>query len=394
MIVPAVDFVRIWRYVLDEMPSRRPGPDDLGHGRGAGHRAGRVQPGLRPALAGRARARRARAVAKQGWMCCFSGKTYLHSSGAVGADDRYLVVAADQGTARAGLGLRRGPGLDADRDCGGAGRSTDRRCGVPTSTAWVAIGARCCCAGCSPVRGIRLRPVAIAVDAGPRSPLTPAREGPLRHAVRLPPRSGRYVAWPEWVPPPVRQAFGGPRGGRAVEPPGRGGRAGPRRHATWWWPPAPRPGKSLAYQLPVLAAVRRGPRGPPRSTCRRPRRWPPTSCARWRRWGCPTSGRPRWTATPRLEARDWARRHGRWLFSNPDMLHRSVLPRHGRWAAFLRRLRYVVIDECHTYRGVFGSHVALLLRRLLRICARYGARPTIVLASATVAEPGRVRRPG
>ncbi len=69
------------------------------------------------------------------------------------------------------------------------------------------------------------------------------------------------------------------------------------------------------------------------------------------------------------------------------MLHRSVLPRHGRWAAFLRRLRYVVVDECHTYRGVFGSHVALLLRRLLRICARYGSRPTIVLASATVAEP-------
>ena len=88
-----------------------------------------------------------------------------------------------------------------------------------------------------------------------------------------------------------------------------------------------------------------------------------------------------------LEARDWARRHGRWLFSNPDMLHRSVLPRHGRWAAFLRRLRFVVVDECHTYRGVFGSHVALLLRRLLRICARYGARPTIVLASATVADP-------
>ena len=69
------------------------------------------------------------------------------------------------------------------------------------------------------------------------------------------------------------------------------------------------------------------------------------------------------------------------------MLHRSLLPQHGRWASYLRRLRYVVLDECHTYRGLFGSHVALLLRRLLRICARYGARPTIVLASATVADP-------
>ena len=64
-----------------------------------------------------------------------------------------------------------------------------------------------------------------------------------------------------------------------------------------------------------------------------------------------------------------------------------MLPRHARWATFLRRLRYVVIDECHTYRGVFGSHVALLLRRLLRVCARYGAAPTFVLASATVADP-------
>ena len=88
-----------------------------------------------------------------------------------------------------------------------------------------------------------------------------------------------------------------------------------------------------------------------------------------------------------LAERDWARQHGRWLFSNPDMLHRSLLPQHARWASYLRRLRYVVLDECHTYRGLFGSHVALLLRRLLRVCARYGARPTIVLASATVAAP-------
>jgi DEAD/DEAH box helicase domain-containing protein len=87
------------------------------------------------------------------------------------------------------------------------------------------------------------------------------------------------------------------------------------------------------------------------------------------------------------EERDWVRAHSRWVFSNPDMLHRTVLPRHARWASFLRRLRYVVVDECHAYRGVFGSHVALLLRRLRRLCARYGASPTFVLASATVARP-------
>ncbi|MEX2289937.1 MAG: DEAD/DEAH box helicase [Mycobacteriales bacterium] len=90
--------------------------------------------------------------------------------------------------------------------------------------------------------------------------------------------------------------------------------------------------------------------------------------------------------TPR-EERDWVRRHGRFVLTNPDMLHRGILPRHADWASYLRSLTYVVVDECHSYRGVFGSHVALVLRRLRRICARYGSEPVFVLASATVADP-------
>ncbi len=90
--------------------------------------------------------------------------------------------------------------------------------------------------------------------------------------------------------------------------------------------------------------------------------------------------------TPR-EARDWARDHATWVLTNPDMLHRSLLPAHQRWARFLAGLSYVVVDECHHYRGVFGSHVAHVLRRLRRLAAHYGAEPTFVLASATVAEP-------
>ncbi len=74
------------------------------------------------------------------------------------------------------------------------------------------------------------------------------------------------------------------------------------------------------------------------------------------------------------------------------MLHRSVLPGHEHWASFLRRLRYVVVDELHTYRGVFGSHAAAVLRRLRRLAARYGSDPVFVLASATVADPATTAR--
>ena len=76
--------------------------------------------------------------------------------------------------------------------------------------------------------------------------------------------------------------------------------------------------------------------------------------------------------TPPAE-RGLVRRYARIVLSNPDMVHRAVLPQHQRWASFFRRLRFVVIDECHHYRGMFGSHVSLVLRRLRRICA---ATPT------------------
>ena len=88
-----------------------------------------------------------------------------------------------------------------------------------------------------------------------------------------------------------------------------------------------------------------------------------------------------------LEERDWVRAHANWVLTNPDMLHRGILPGHARWASYLRRLQYVVIDECHAYRGLFGAHVAVIMRRLRRICASYGAHPVFVLASATVADP-------
>src|SRR2546429_2640657 len=93
-----------------------------------------------------------------------------------------------------------------------------------------------------------------------------------------------------------------------------------------------------------------------------------------------------------VEVRRFARERSRWLFSNPDMVHLALLRNHSRWAVFLRGLRYLVVDECHYYRGVFGSNVAMVLRRLLRLCARYSAHsdsiPTVIFASATTAAPG------
>uniref|UniRef100_UPI0035E41BBB DEAD/DEAH box helicase n=1 Tax=Nonomuraea rhodomycinica TaxID=1712872 RepID=UPI0035E41BBB len=93
-----------------------------------------------------------------------------------------------------------------------------------------------------------------------------------------------------------------------------------------------------------------------------------------------------------FEERTWVRQHANYVLTNPDMLHRSILPRHSQWSSFFRRLRLVVVDECHNYRGVFGSHVAQILRRLRRICARYGSGPVFMLASATASEPGAFAR--
>jgi DEAD/DEAH box helicase domain-containing protein len=88
--------------------------------------------------------------------------------------------------------------------------------------------------------------------------------------------------------------------------------------------------------------------------------------------------------------RAWARRNANVVLTNPDMLHAGILPTHGRWASFFGRLRYVVLDELHTLRGVFGTHVAHLVRRLRRLCAAYGSSPVFVCCSATIGAPAEL----
>ncbi len=87
------------------------------------------------------------------------------------------------------------------------------------------------------------------------------------------------------------------------------------------------------------------------------------------------------------ETRNSIRQKANILITNPDMLHVSILPNHNRWSHFLSKLKYIVLDEAHIYRGVFGSNVSLVMRRLRRICHLYGSRPVFILCSATISNP-------
>ncbi|GAA1264505.1 hypothetical protein GCM10009634_04780 [Saccharothrix xinjiangensis] len=218
----------------------------------------------------------------------------------------------------------------------------------------------------------------------------PTGESPLTHTEDLPPRPAQHAPWPSWVPEAVTSALVE----RGVTRPWRhqveaAERAWAGEHVVVATGTAS--GKSLAYQLPVLSALTTDPRAtalylsPTKALGADQLR----SVEELRLPGVRAAS---FDGDTPIAERDWVRAHANWVFSNPDMLHRGVLPNHARWIRFLRRLTCVVVDECHTYRGVFGSHVALLLRRLRRVAARYGANPTFVLASATVADPAASAR--
>ncbi|HEY1841459.1 MAG TPA: DEAD/DEAH box helicase [Mycobacterium sp.] len=224
---------------------------------------------------------------------------------------------------------------------------------------------------------------------------TAVDEHPLRHVAELPARHGRQHPWPTWVEPDVLRAFND----RGISSPwahqvqaAELAHAG--RHVVISTGTAS--GKSLAYQLPILNALATDPRA-------RALYISPTKALghdQLRAAHSLTAAIPRlsdiaptaYDGDSPAEVRRLARERSRWVFSNPDMVHLALLRNHARWAVFLRGLRFVVVDECHYYRGVFGSNVAMVLRRLLRLCARYGAgptmTPTVIFASATTAAPG------
>lgn len=212
-------------------------------------------------------------------------------------------------------------------------------------------------------------------------------ESPVTHVESIPARAATTAPWPEWVPDDVRARFVA-RG--VSEPWTHQVEAATAAHfgtsvvvAT-----GTSSGKSLAYQLPALTALAADDRArvlylsPTKALAQDQR-------ASLAGLELPFLRAATYDGDTPMGERDWVRAHANWVLTNPDMLHRGILPAHGRWSSFVRRLAFVVIDECHTYRGLFGSHVAQVLRRLRRMCVRYGSTPTFVLASATVSAPAR-----
>jgi DEAD/DEAH box helicase domain-containing protein len=150
-------------------------------------------------------------------------------------------------------------------------------------------------------------------------------------------------------------------------------------------------GKTLAFNLPVLDALARQPK------TRALYLYPTKALAQDQARALGELAVPKVRAaiydgdTP-SEQRWQVRKWSNLILTNPDMLHVGALPHHDRWGDVLTNLAYVVIDEAHVYRGVFGSHVANVLRRLRRLARVYGAEPRFLLASATIANPGELAR--
>ncbi|MFJ3481025.1 MULTISPECIES: DEAD/DEAH box helicase [Streptomyces] len=220
------------------------------------------------------------------------------------------------------------------------------------------------------------------------------RAARITHTEHLPPRSGTHAIWPDRIRPEVISAI--ERAG--IDHPWAH-QATAAEHAldgeSVVIATGTASGKSLAYLAPVLSTLLDGSEAPNGRGATTLYLAPTKALAADQRRSVKALAAPLGNAvrpavydgdTP-VEEREWVRQYANYVLTNPDMLHRGILPSHPRWSSFLRALRFVVIDECHTYRGVFGSHVAQVLRRLRRLCARYGSDPVFLLASATAADP-------
>jgi DEAD/DEAH box helicase domain-containing protein len=210
----------------------------------------------------------------------------------------------------------------------------------------------------------------------------------LAYLTEVPAREADVVAIPEALHPRVRDALA------------KQGLTGVYRHQAEALAAASRgehivvstgtaSGKTLAFNLPVLDALAAEPK------LRALYLYPTKALAQDQARALSSYGLPRlrpaiYDGDTEAERRWQIRKWSNVILTNPDMLHVGVLPHHDRWGDVLQNLRYVVVDEAHVYRGVFGSHVGNVLRRLRRAASIYGAEPQFLLASATIANPGEL----
>lgn len=220
---------------------------------------------------------------------------------------------------------------------------------------------------------------------------TASRRKRLTHMEVLPARDPEFADWPRWVPDAVVAACGQRGVERLWSHQVRAADLAWRRNnvvvAT-----GTASGKSLAYLLPAFSAITDSvgdgaDRGDTVLYLAPTKALGHDQLDAVHQFGVLGVRATAYDGDSSREERLWARSHANYLLTNPDMVHRTLLAGHVRWAPFLSALRYVVVDECHHYRGVFGAHVAQVLRRLRRIATHYGAQPTFVFASATAAQP-------
>ncbi len=214
------------------------------------------------------------------------------------------------------------------------------------------------------------------------------RRGTLAGLKRIPAREARPAEWPDATPPVLVEAFRR----RGIERPyvhqaKAAGLAMARRDCVVVTPTAS--GKTLCYNLPVLKAILEDP------SSRALYLFPTKALSQDQLaeleeviggTGATIKAHTFDGDTPD-DARRAIRAAGQVVVTNPDMLHQGILPHHAKWARLFQNLKYIVVDELHTYRGVFGSHLANVFRRLKRVCRFHGSDPTFVMCSATIANP-------
>jgi DEAD/DEAH box helicase domain-containing protein len=211
--------------------------------------------------------------------------------------------------------------------------------------------------------------------------------GVVHHEV-IPARAAEHGEWPDWLD---ERIVGGLRSRGVERPYSHQAEAIEAVHAgndvVVVTPTAS--GKTLCYALPILQAIAEDPSA--RALCLFPTKaLGQDQVAEFmgltRLAGLEVSAATYDGDTP-APIRSAVRKAGQVVVTNPDMLNSAILPHHTKWFQLFEQLRVIVIDELHTYRGVFGSHVANVIRRLLRLCAHYGSRPVIVCCSATIGNP-------